>query len=364
VIGERIALPILLDSYTDWQSTLEKLLNQPPNLDSGSDLISSLRRLTERNILPVLILDQFEEFFFFFDNVQSRRPLYQFLRDCLNLPFVKVMLSLRDDYLHYLLEFQRLTNLDIIDNDILGKEIRYALNNFTLEEARIVIQSLTEQAQFHLPDDLIDALVQDLAGDLGEVSPIELQVVGAQLQVEGITTLEEYRRKGPKQRLVQRSLEDVVKDCGPENEELARLILFLLTNEKGTRPLKSRDDLEADLIDLGFIAHSDNLALVLEVLVGSGLLFLIPEYPAHLYQLVHEYLVSFIRAQYKTDLIQEWEREREQRQAFSQGQGSTLQADGAAAAPPAARDRHTVQWLTMSGWLLAGIFLALFLFLR
>ncbi len=68
--------------------------------------------------------------------------------------------------------------------------------------------------------------------------PIELQVVGAEMQREGITTLAGYRQKGPKERLVQQSLEDVVEDCGPENEAVARIVLFMLTNENGTRPLK------------------------------------------------------------------------------------------------------------------------------
>lgn len=366
LIGERTAIAVLLESYTDWQANLEKLLSQLPtgqvaDPDASSDLLHRFRTLTDRNYLPILILDQFEEFFFVCDSVPSRRPLYQFLKNCLNLPFVKVILSLRDDYLHYLLEFQRLTNLDIIDNDILGKDIRYALNNFTTEEAKTVIQSLTEQAQFYLPKDLIDAVVQDLEGELSEVRPIELQVVGAQLQAEDIKTLAEYRRKGPKQPLVQRSLEDVVKDCGPENEELARLILFLLTNDKGTRPLKTRDDLEADLIDLGLIAQADNLDLVLEVLVGSGLLFLIPEYPADLYQLVHEYLVSFIREQYKTGLVAEWEREREHRPAFNKRREPGLQQDVAHEENVTAPFQGSGSWLAMAGWIFLGILLMLLL---
>ncbi len=320
-VGDRATLPILLDVYTDWHLALDRkltlaLTDQPPTPNPHTPTPtppSPLHQLLTRNTLPILIFDQFEEFFFAYDTVQSRRPFYTFLQDCLNLPFVKVILSLREDYLHYLLELQRLTNLDIIDNDILSKEIRYPLGDFTPAEARTVIQSLTEQAQFYLPDDLIDELVRDLAGELGEVRPIELQVVGAQLQAEDIDTLEAYRRQGPKERLVQRSLEDVVKDCGPENAELARLILFLLTNEKNTRPLKTRDDLEADLIDLGLITHAEDLDLVLEVLVGSGLLFLIPEHPEDRYQIVHDYLVSFIRDQYKSGLVEELEREREQR---------------------------------------------------
>ncbi|MEH2422129.1 MAG: hypothetical protein V7K48_14795 [Nostoc sp.] len=59
----------------------------------------------------------------------------------------------------------------------------------------------------------------DLAGELGEVRPIELQVVGAQLQTENITILAEYRQRGTKDELVKRYLDEVVNDCGEENHE-------------------------------------------------------------------------------------------------------------------------------------------------
>ncbi|MBF2027225.1 MAG: hypothetical protein IGS48_10720, partial [Oscillatoriales cyanobacterium C42_A2020_001] len=279
-------------------------------------LLDQLRAATDRNLLPILLFDQFEEFFFTYNTVQERLPFYRFLGECLKLPFVKVVLSLREDYLHYLLEFQRYAKLDIINNDILGKQIRYPLGDLTPEDAKAVIKSLTEKAQFYLPDDLIEALVEDLAGELGEVRPIELQVVGAQLQAEGIDTLAKYQQKGPKEKLVQRSLEDVVQDCGPQNEDLARIVLFLLTNENGTRPLKTREDLEADLVDLGLTHAIASLELVLEVLVGSGLIFLIPDSPADRYQLVHDYLVSFIRQDQESEVAQleaELQHEREQR---------------------------------------------------
>lgn len=344
LVRDRVALPILVDRYTDWQTALASYLvgiggaigddrgngevggdgdgseaTQAPTPDTRHPTPNTrhlpplLQTATDQNFLPILIFDQFEEFFFVYETIPERRPFYNFLHDCLNLPYVKVILSLREDYLHYLLEFQRLTDLDIINNDILSKDIRYPLGDFTPEEARSVIKSLTDRAQFYLQDELVDALVTDLAGELGTVRPIELQVVGAEMQAEGITTLAQYRQKGPKEKLVQKSLESVVHDCGIENENVARLVLFLLTNENGTRPLKTRDDLEADLVDLGMTHDIDKLDLVLEVLVGSGLVFFIPELPENRYQLVHDYLVSFIQQNYKIGLAAELEREREQR---------------------------------------------------
>jgi hypothetical protein len=229
-------------------------------------ILDQLRKNAEQNLLTVLIFDQFEEFFFVCKDPVQRRAFYEFLQQCLDIPYVKVILSLREDYLYFLLECNnRLISLEIINNNILDKNILYYLGNFSVEDAKSVIQSLTEQTQFSLEPSLIDALVQDLAGELGEVRPIELQVVGAQLQTEKITRLEQYREHGPKEKLVGRFLEEVVKDCGPENEKIAKLVLYLLTDENNTRPLKTRADLELELDVL-----PENLDLMLEIFVKSG----------------------------------------------------------------------------------------------
>jgi hypothetical protein len=196
----------------------------------------------------------------------------------------------------------------VINNNILDKKIRYYLGNFSPDDATVVVRNLTEKSQFPLESGLVDALVRDLAGDVGEVRPIELQIVGSQLQTEKITTLEQYRQCGTKEKLVERFLEDVIKDCGSENERAAQLVLYLLTNENGTRPLKTRAELAADLA-----TEADKLDLVLEVVVSSGLVLLVPEKPENLYQLVHDYLVDFIRQQQGNELLAELQREREQR---------------------------------------------------
>jgi Tol biopolymer transport system component len=150
--------------------------------------------------------------------------------------------------------------------------------------------------------------VQDLAGELGEVRPIELQVVGAQLQTDKITKLEQYQEQGPKEKLVGRFLEEVVKDCGPENEQIAKLVLYLLTDENNTRPFKTRADLERELC-----VNPEKLDLVLEIFVNSRLVLKVPALPVECFQLVHDYLVSFIRQEQSSRLIAELENEKEQR---------------------------------------------------
>ncbi|MGF1934190.1 MAG: beta-propeller domain-containing protein [Nostoc sp. ChiQUE02] len=355
-------------------------------------LISKLNENEQRNLRTVLIFDQFEEFFFVYTEPAQRKQFFEFLGECLNVLSVKVILSLRVDYIHYLLECNDLSSLKIIGNDILSNNVLYKLGNFSPTDTKSIIQRLTENTSFRLEPVLVEQLVQDLAGELGEVRPIELQVVGAQLQTENITTLAEYRQRGTKGELVKRYLDEVVNDCGEENQQAADILLYLLTDEKGTRPLKTRAELERDLFPYfseiprtplkrfptnqlsnlvgwasrppvilggqdahptrnswvsfylsvlkkgGLISFTpflrgspqaeglearakqaseiSKLDLVLEIFVQSGLVVLLPENPADRYQLVHDYIATFIRQQQEPKLKQvmaELEKEREQR---------------------------------------------------
>jgi WD40 repeat protein len=317
-IDARNVVPVLLQVYTDWSQTLgdrlaESLaevhgLSLPLFLDSMAAFVAEIQKNGDKNLLTVLIFDQFEEFFFAYKDPAQRRPFFEFLRDCLDVPYVKVILSLREDYLHYLLECNRLIRLEVINNNILDKKILYHLGNFSPADGRAVIQSLTDAGQFSLESALLDELVRDLAGDLNEVRPIELQVVGAQMQTERVSTLAQYIANGPKESFVGRFLEEVVTDCGTNNEQFAKIILYLLTDDNLTRPLKTSAELEADLS-----IAPERLGLILNILVKSGLVFQVPGFPADRYQLVHDYLVSFVRQQQAAGLVAELEKEREQR---------------------------------------------------
>ncbi|WP_271253833.1 nSTAND1 domain-containing NTPase [Pseudanabaena sp. Chao 1811] len=328
---------IAIRVYTNWEEELEKVLKpltpQPPlplgegEQDSlsmekesenevllpspsgrgagGEGIISKLREKESQNLRLVLIFDQFEEFFFvYYNQPTERRRFFEFigslLNDSQNLSSLKVVLSLREDYLHYLLECNQIESMEAIDQDILSKNVLYRVGNLNVEAAESLIQTLTEKSRFYLEPELIGAIANDLKDELGEVRPIELQVIGAQLQQEGIKTLANYRLLGtnPKAILVESYLNDVIVDCGEENERLAKFLLFMMTDERGTRPLRTRVELEKDLEDLLADVHGDDSALdlVLEIFVRSGLVVLIPESPLDRYQLVHDYLAEFIRA--------------------------------------------------------------------
>ncbi|NEP13548.1 MAG: hypothetical protein F6K14_25755 [Symploca sp. SIO2C1] len=336
-IGSRDVLPLLQRFYTNWTQTLAQGLSEAllglglPILDwelehgvsreeSRQDeyqlnyteslitkLIEQLQQNADNNLLTVLIFDQFEEFFITYSKPKQRLFFYDFLRRCLDIPNLRIVLSLREDYLHYLLECDRLVDLQVINNDILSKNILYYLGNLNKKDANSIIKRLTEYTRFPLDAALIEQLVKDLAAELGEVRPIELQLVGAQLQNDHISTLAEYQQSGSKEKLVEKYLAQVVQDCGLENDNAAELVLCLLTGKNDTRPLKTQQEL---LTESGL--PSNQLNLVLEILEGSGLVLRVPEMPADRYQLTHDYLVNFIRKKYQDQQAGEVEQEVEQ----------------------------------------------------
>ena len=342
-LSARTVLPVVVNVYTQWSRELERKLTRamlsqetvplqnPKNLKNmwfhvlaqaahkqwgvqrpshnpfilnpSSFVVKNLQKNSENNGLTVLIFDQFEEFFFV-NNSTEVKNFSRFLKLCLDFPFVKVILSLREDYLHYLLECEEFCQLDAINNNILDKKIRYPLKDFSKDEAKSVIKRLTKRAKFELEPALIETLVEDLADEQGEVRPIELQVVGAQLQEErehGITTLAQYQQLGenPKSELIKHSIEQVVRDCGPENEATAWDILFALTDEKFTRPLKTKQELMSAIpIDP---YHPQVQESFIEVILESGLLLRWRQKPEDYYQLLHDYLVSPIRERYSIE---------------------------------------------------------------
>ena len=355
----RKVLVLLVKNYKDWSAAINHQLQEyfgdrRPDLDP----IHHFHRNIEENYLTVIIFDQFEDFFFKKQEFSDRLPFYKFLKACLHTDFVRVVLSLREDYLHYLLECDRAVNLEKVENDILGKQVRYYLGDFTQEQARQVIEALTLRSQLRLDADLCDRLVEDLSGEQSRILPIELQVVGAQLESENppILTLSKYleltagnEKRKPSEVLVERWLENVVKDCGVLNEELAERVLYALTGNEEKRPQKTLTELGLELLpstgassppspqfwgdknlqsppelgDLGgeislsekSVAKDEgNLSLVIAVLVGSGLVFRVSGTPEDRFQLIHDYLVSFIRKKYEIDVMAELREERKRRE--------------------------------------------------
>ncbi|MGK7924052.1 MAG: NACHT domain-containing protein [Spirulina sp.] len=312
-IAARNALPILQATYRHWERDLCYLFDEaiakalpqesPPSpSEEPWRILQQLQYHLCDRVFTVLIFDQFEEFFFLCPQIEQRQKFYEFLRDALSIPFVKVILSIREDYLHHLLEIETCVELRAIDNNMLDRRNRYCLKDLTPQETHQAIVHLTENSQFHLEPALIDAFVEDLSRERGRVRPVELHLVGAQLQSDRIDTLKAYQALGedPKTVLVTRSLLAIVADCGEENQDIAWRTLFALTAENSTRPLKTKSEL-VSVISYQLTVNSAALRLdsILEILVNSRLVFRFPEDPEDRYQLARDYFVAPIRQQYR-----------------------------------------------------------------
>jgi WD40 repeat protein/tetratricopeptide (TPR) repeat protein len=309
-MGDRLTLPIVLRTYKDWAIALANRLHlnlpvipaQHSEISLAADwILDKLRQNADRNLVTVLIFAQFEEFFFILKKTSERQYFYDFMQACLDIPFTKVILSLRQDCLYNLLDIDFLAKLEVINKDILNKNIIYYLDDFTLDDAKNVINTLTKESQFYLEPALINALVNDLANERGRVRPIELQLLCNQLQedeqdYQKINTLSQYRQLGPnpKQTLMEHFLHQSIKDCGAENQAVAWKVLYQLTHDRGTRPLRMKSELA------GFLgSQASQLDVVLEILVQSGLVVLHREASGDHYQLIHDYLVQYVREAYE-----------------------------------------------------------------
>ena len=321
-------LPIQIRTYTDWgkaiflqltQNFVDRPIYRPIDLQNSQpvdrdlsqltmQLLDNLKQITARGTQIILIFDQFEEFFFDYSKPQQDKQIFiNFWLGCLKIPLLKLVVSIREDYLHSLLELDSARS----EIDILSRNFRYAIRNFSPSEARSLIEDLTKQANFPLEGLLVDTLVEDLAGDHQSVRPIELQLVGSQLQTHNINTLAAYQSAGGKQRLVEQSVEEVIRACG-NAAFIAQQVLILLTDDQGKRPLQNYTQLRTGLLSYSInnTKLDSELDLVLEILTGSGLISQIPEGANYRYQLVHDYLVPFIRANQESELIAELQKAR------------------------------------------------------
>ncbi|NJR48621.1 MAG: hypothetical protein HC780_02760 [Leptolyngbyaceae cyanobacterium CSU_1_3] len=314
VRGQRFLPPIVMQKYGSgrWEKDLGLLLSENLHpvrevstlLDSAESILNYLEENRKFNLISVLIFDQFEEFFFVCKSPSERQKFYQFLRNALEIPAVKVIFSIRQDYLYYLFECDRSVNLSAISSDFLTQNTLYYLGNFSKKDAKAVIEALTQRTEFPLEDNLVDQLVQDLAHELGEIRPIELQIVGSQLEEEQITTLQQYKKQknlSAEERiktLIESWLDQVIKDCGFANRDVAWKVLYLLTHKENTRTIRTRSELMSASSAAPSSIRFEQIQFILRVLIYSGLVSRLREDSKVYYQLIHDYLVAYIREEY------------------------------------------------------------------
>jgi tetratricopeptide (TPR) repeat protein len=321
-INDQPVVIATIQTYQNWTTQLAEALSQSrghavrPGVATIEQIQEQLYTNIHEQFLTVLVFDQFEEFFLVSPAARQRQEFYQFFYQCLTLPAVKIILAIRQADLHHLLEIERFSDLSAIGGNILDRQIRQQLHNFSKTQAQGVISNLTSNCHYYIEPELIDRLVNDLADEYGEIAPAQLQVIGAQLQAENVKTIGQYLQLGhkPQQYLIERALEEGIRDCGKENTEAVLTALFLLTDARGNRPQRtfsqllpatnSRQKTETPRRSKypALPSHQHNyyaqLLLLLNILVGSGLVACTKSEPENLYQLVHDDLVETIQAKY------------------------------------------------------------------
>ncbi len=323
-IDQRSVVMAFQKNYEDWRTALLESILQAsgrpvvPGVATVDIIQQELVINIQSNICTILMFDRFEEFFLAVPDIVVRQEFFLFFRECLAMPQVKVCIVMRQENLHQLLEFEQFGDLSMIGNNILDRQWRYHLRNLSLEQARTTIDRVTGNCRYYLEPALSQQLVQDLASSNGEISPLKLQIIGAQLQNENVRTMGQYLQLSsqPQQYLMEKALDEAIRDCGRENYAAVINVLNLLIDVRGQRLDRSFSQLLPATQYLpptpqrySSTSHHNNhyaqLLLLLNILAGSGLVSCTKCEPENRYQLLHSSLVEKIQACHTSSLVPE-----------------------------------------------------------
>jgi WD40 repeat protein/tetratricopeptide (TPR) repeat protein len=295
-----IFITLQQEGYTEWLKELSRCFQRAgqETQNINSSWLDNLEDYSEEN-LKTIIFNQLQENH---ATIKRRKEFYNFLDNCLKIPFTRIIISIREDYMHYLLECDRFGLLRCNGTSIWNQSNLCYLGNFSTKEAESLIKNLNKnkESKFSLGDNLVFRLVDDLTNQALEIIPIELQILGSRIESKKIRTLADYEKYGGKSELFKEYLTEIINACGSNNEVATQLVLYLFTDENLNRPMKTKSELKANL---GLYANS--LDLIISVLVHSGLVTEISLSETKHYQLSHDYLVNLIHQQVKPEIIDE-----------------------------------------------------------
>ncbi|MBI4752596.1 MAG: protein kinase [Acidobacteria bacterium] len=278
--------PLVCRSYQDPLVVLSeecRKQTQVPRLPLESPLDYLTRAGQEMESVPIIIFDQFEEFFLTFRDRRDRQPFTDLVVEAYHSPAIKVkfLFSIRSDLLYRI-------NSEFVEQipDPLMNSRLYHLQTLNLDQAAEIIERSVAAAGIQFETGLSRLIVQDLA--VGEtVLPSELQIVGDQLQHKQITSIQKYKQVGGKETLVHGFLEEVM--TASSDRTGIQLVLRSLISDENTRLTLTLEDLASRL------HHTPvQIQRLLRLLVQSRLVREIQEDEPWRYELVHEYLIDKI----------------------------------------------------------------------
>ncbi len=279
----------LTDPADAIRATLRRKL---PDAKLGSDdaplinFLDAAFRASDRHL--ILVIDQFEEFFIRLSPEFRTAFIAELgaIYDARDLP-VKVVLSLREDYL------ARISEIENRIPEIFRTKMR--LLPLTREQAREAIVRPVEALGYAYAPDLVARLLDDLTRE--GVMPPQLQLVCSALfhhaRREGrkTLTLADYEALGGAQGVLRGYLDEELHRLPTDEQTLARDMLEELVTSEGTKKVATLAELAVALA-----SEPEKLSKVTEKLVQARLLRLVEwaDTTEPVYELAHEYLIHEI----------------------------------------------------------------------
>jgi WD40 repeat protein/DNA-binding SARP family transcriptional activator len=215
-----------------------------PTGELASELAAHLGRLASGERL-VLAVDQFEELFAPTVTEEERRACVDALVDAAWDPErrVVILVALRADFFGSLARYVELSDL-IGPNHVL-------LAPMSATELRRAIEGPAEAAGLGVEAALVDALVDDIAGEAGGLPLLSTTLVDLWRDREGRTlTLAAYERTGGVRGAVGRHAESAFRALCETDQQVARSVLLRLVTVRGgeapTRRRATRAELDID----------------------------------------------------------------------------------------------------------------------
>ena len=239
----------------------ESLLLRPSER-RASELGAALERVPPGERL-VLAIDQFEELFAASVAEDERRSFVDALVEAAWDPERRalILLALRADFFGRLAPYVELADLVGPNHVLLGP--------MSAGELRRAIEGPAERTGLDVEPALVDALVDDVAGEAGGLPLLSTALLDLWREREGRSlTLAAYERTGGVRAAVGRHAEAAFQSLDEEEQKVARRILLRLVDggdgEALTRRRATRDELDAD--------DDERVARVLAALVDRRLL--------------------------------------------------------------------------------------------
>lgn len=262
------------------------------DLPQNSSLVDFLDAATQAlGRTLVIILDQFEEFFIRLSPEFRAAFIAELgaVYDAHDLP-VKVVLSLREDWLAWVQEIEKRIP------EVFRTKMR--LLPLTRNQARQAVTAPVKRLGVSYEPALVERLLEDLTlTDQGgmAVMPPQLQLVCGALY-DGLgpdeqrITLAAYQQLGGARGVLQQYLEDELVRLASDERALARAALEELVTSQGTKAVKAPEELA-----LALAVGPPDVEPVLEKLVQARLLRALErEEGGTAYELAHEYLIDQI----------------------------------------------------------------------